>query len=262
MSKGCHKKIVLVIEDEVNVQNFASRVLELEGYRVLQAENGDECFRLMRESQVDLIVLDLKLPGVDGRLVLEQLKNDPELSSVPVIVFTASAAASQREKALKMGATDYLVKPLSAASLRGAIARILKRRYVSMPSRKASVLVVDDNEEFCQSIANILKLKGYEVVTAYDGFKALELVKKGGFDLALIDVRMPAMDGVETFKRFKEVAPDTPVIMVTAYAAEDLIREALREGVYGFLEKPLDFDEFFRLVAQATGQGGTNTGGG
>jgi len=124
-----------------------------------------------------------------------------------------------------------------------------------MPSKRVSVLVVDDNEEFCQSIANILKLKGYEVVTAYDGFKALELVKKDGFDLALMDVRMPAMDGVETFKRFKEVAPDTPVIMVTAEAAEDLIREALREGVYGFLKKPLDFDEFFRLVAQATGQG-------
>jgi len=131
-----------------------------------------------------------------------------------------------------------------------------------MPSNKASVLVVDDNEEFCQSIANILKLKGYKVVSVYDGFKALELVKKDVFDLALMDVRMPAMDGVETFKRFREVAPDTPVIMVTAYAAEDLIREALREGVYGFLKKPLDFDEFFRLVAQAAGQGGTNTGGG
>ena len=126
MSTGCQKKIVLVIEDEANVRNFASRVLELEGYRVLQAENGDECFRLMRESQVDLIVLDLKLPGVDGRLVLEQLKNDPELSSIPVVVFTASAAASQREKALKMGATDYLIKPVSAITLRETVARSLR----------------------------------------------------------------------------------------------------------------------------------------
>ena len=105
-------------------------MLYLEGYRVLQAENGDEGFRLVRESQVDLIVLDLKLPGVDGRLVLEQLKNDPELSSIPIVVFTASAAASQREKALKMGATDYLVKPVSAITLRETVARALclKRR--------------------------------------------------------------------------------------------------------------------------------------
>ena len=122
MSKGCHKKIVLVIEDEANVRTFASRVLELEGYRVLQAENGDEGFRLVRESQVNLIVLDLKLPGLDGWLVLEQLKNAPELSSIPVVVFTASAAVSQREKALRMGAVDYLVKPVSTARLREAVA--------------------------------------------------------------------------------------------------------------------------------------------
>ena len=75
-------------------------------------------------------MLDLKLPGVDGWLVLGQLKNDLELLSVPVIVFTASAAASQREKALKMGATDYLVKPVSAITLRETVARALclKRR--------------------------------------------------------------------------------------------------------------------------------------
>ena len=79
----------------------------------------------MRESQVDLIVLDLKVPGVDGWLVLEQLKNDPELSSIPVVVFTASAAASQRAQAMAIGAYDYLVKPVSAASLRKTIAHAL-----------------------------------------------------------------------------------------------------------------------------------------
>ena len=126
MSKKYPVRTVLVIEDEANIRNFASRVLDLKGYRVLQAENDNEGLRLVRESQVDLIVLDLKLPGVDGRLVLEQLKNDPELSSIPVVVFTASAAVSQREKALKMGATDYLVKPVSAITLRETVARNLR----------------------------------------------------------------------------------------------------------------------------------------
>ena len=105
-------------------------MLELEGYRVLQIENGDEGLRLVRESQVDFIVLDLKLPSDDGWVVLQQLKNDPELLSVPVIVFTASAAVSHREKALKMGATDYLVKPVSAGRLSKAVnsSLSLKRR--------------------------------------------------------------------------------------------------------------------------------------
>jgi CheY-like chemotaxis protein len=71
--------------------------------------------------------------------------------------------------------------------------------------------------------------------TAYDGFKALESVKQSGFDLVLIDIKMPVMNGVETFKKMKEIAPGTPVIMMSAYAVEDLIKEALQEEVLASL---------------------------
>ena len=122
-----------------------------------------------------------------------------------------------------------------------------------MPELK--ILVVDDNEEFCQNVKDILEMKDYAVATAYDGFKAVELVKQDGFDLVLMDVKMPKMDGVATFKRIQEIAPDTPVIMVTAYAVEELIREALREGAFGSLRKPLDFDKLFKLIERATPNG-------
>jgi len=121
-------KTVLIIEDEAEVRNFASRVLELEGYRILQAEDGDEGLRLARERRIALVLLDLRLPGDDGWVVLEQLKKEPELSSIPVVVFTASALERQRGRALAMGAADYLVKPLSAASLRKSVARILHQK--------------------------------------------------------------------------------------------------------------------------------------
>lgn len=122
-------------------------------------------------------------------------------------------------------------------------------------SEKLRILVVDDNKEFCQNVADILELKGYEVVSAHDGFKGLKLVKRNGFDLVLMDVKMPVMDGVETFRKVKKVAPDTPVIMVTAFAVEDLMTEALREGAYGSLKKPLDFDQLLAIIAYATGEG-------
>ena len=127
MRKG-KTKTVLVIEDEADVLNFASRVLELEGYRVLQAEDGDEGLRLVSKNQVALVLLDLLLPGRSGWEVLDQLKKEPELSSIPVVVFTASAGVPQQRRALSMGAADYMVKPLSAASLRGAVNRILRRK--------------------------------------------------------------------------------------------------------------------------------------
>jgi DNA-binding NtrC family response regulator len=93
------------------------------------------------------------------------------------------------------------------------------------------------------------------VATAYDGFKALESVKQNGFDLGLIDIKMPVMNGVETFKKMKEIAPGTPVIMMSAYAVEDLIREALQEEVFGFLKKPVDFEKLYKLIEQATAKG-------
>jgi DNA-binding NtrC family response regulator len=122
-------------------------------------------------------------------------------------------------------------------------------------SGKLRVLVVDDNEEFCKNVTDILELKGYEVMSAYDGFKGLEAVKENGFNLVLMDVKMPVMDGVEAYKKIKEIAADTPVIMVTAFAVEDLIREALQQGAYGSLKKPIDFDQLLELIEQATGKG-------
>ncbi len=117
---------------------------------------------------------------------------------------------------------------------------------------KSKILVVDDNENFCQSVADNLEIEGYEVVTAKDGFEALDLIKKNGFMLVLMDVRMPVMNGLETFKKVKEISPDVQVIMVTAFAVEDLIKEALNEGAFGVLNKPLDFDELFTLIRQAS----------
>ena len=118
---------ILIIEDEVEVRNFASRVLELEGYHILQAKDSEEGMMLVKGVPVSLVLLDLRLPEHNGWEVLEQIKNEPEISEIPVIVFTASAGVLQQEKGLKMGATDYLVKPLSAARLRETVARVLSR---------------------------------------------------------------------------------------------------------------------------------------
>ena len=126
MAKRREPKTVLIIEDEADILNFASRVLELEGYRVLQAGASKEGMRLVREGGISLVLLDLRLPGRDGWAALKQIKSDPELSAIPVIVFTASAGVSQRERALSMGAADYLVKPLSAASLKEAVVHVLQ----------------------------------------------------------------------------------------------------------------------------------------
>ena len=117
------------------------------------------------------------------------------------------------------------------------------------------ILIVDDNEEYCQNLSDIIDIKGYKVLTANNGFKALELVEENNIDLALIDMKMPEIDGVETFKRLKTISPNTPAIMITAYSMDNLINEALVEGAFGFLRKPFDFNRLFDLIESALPDG-------
>ncbi len=125
MGKKPEDNTVLIIEDDADVRTFACRVIELEGYTCLQADNTDETFRLLRENDINLVLLDLRLVDNNGWLILAQLKSDTETVSIPVIVFTASFGEQHRAQALEMGATAYLIKPLSANMLKEAVTRVL-----------------------------------------------------------------------------------------------------------------------------------------
>ena len=113
---------------------------------------------------------------------------------------------------------------------------------------KVSILIVDDNEGMCETLSDIMEDRGYRPVIALDGYEAVEKVREMDFDVILMDIRMPGMNGVETLKQIRSIQPDTAVVMMTAYAVEDLIREALREGAYGVLYKPLDIVRMIGLI--------------
>ena len=122
------KGLALVIEDEADVRRFASLVLALEGLTVVEVDTAERGLELACQKKYNLVLLDLRLPGRDGWSMLEEMKRNAKLCDTPVIVFTAFADVDSRDKALSMGAADYLVKPLSAAGLRESVERVLKRR--------------------------------------------------------------------------------------------------------------------------------------
>jgi CheY-like chemotaxis protein len=125
MTVCCGSRTVLVVEDNREIRDVAALVLELEGYHVLQAPDGDCGLRLARQHDVDLVVLDLKLPTISGWELLDEWMADPRLASVPVIVFSAYAEADCKSQALQAGAWEYLVKPQGADRLRSAVASAL-----------------------------------------------------------------------------------------------------------------------------------------
>jgi DNA-binding NtrC family response regulator len=115
---------------------------------------------------------------------------------------------------------------------------------------QAKILIVDDDPAMVDTLADILSDEGFRIGKAGDGYTAVEMIKENGIDMVLMDIRMPGMDGVETFRQLKEIKPDIKVIMMTAYAMDDMIEEVRRLKAYVCLNKPLDMDNLISLVTE------------
>jgi CheY-like chemotaxis protein len=123
-----------------------------------------------------------------------------------------------------------------------------------MTPPRPSILVVDDEVDTCRNLSDILTDLGYRVDVAHDGLSALELVRRHAYDVALLDLRMPGMDGLELFHRIRQLRSDTVGIIVTAYAGTDTAELALAAGAWQVLPKPVDFGRLLRVVEEALGQ--------
>lgn len=113
------------------------------------------------------------------------------------------------------------------------------------------VLLVDDEDGLRTTLAANLELDGFEVVEAADGAEALEHAERRSFDLVVTDIRMPGMNGVELFRAIRRLHPRVPVVLMTAFALEHLIQQALREGVYVVMSKPFDVEHAMRTLHAA-----------
>ncbi len=114
------------------------------------------------------------------------------------------------------------------------------------------ILVVDDEPGMRKSLADILLDEGYVVEVAEDGLQAVELCSQSAFDVVIMDVRMPGLDGVEAFRRIRTHRSGTRVILMSAFGVDELKYEALDEGAIAFLEKPLDIDAVVDLIENAS----------
>jgi DNA-binding response OmpR family regulator len=132
---------ILIIEDDTDILNFTSRVLEMEGYQVLRASDGRTGLEIVREKPVSLVLLDLRLPELDGWSVLQEMKQDVELARIPVVVLTAIAETTQRRRTMNMGAARYLVKPLSVNNLSRTVTDTLNQRGTQDPKAVESAVI-------------------------------------------------------------------------------------------------------------------------
>ena len=118
--------------------------------------------------------------------------------------------------------------------------------------KKIRVLLVDDEEQFVINMAKILKVRGFEVSTAFDGYEAVDAIEhEGRFDVVLLDVKMPGLDGIAVLREIKKREPNTEVIMLTGHATLTSGTQAMREGAYDYLMKPCDIEDLTEKLREA-----------
>jgi CheY-like chemotaxis protein len=117
---------ILVVENDPSLRRLTSQLLHLEGYEVVQAENGRYALEALADQAPELVLCDLLMPEMDGRAVLRAMKQDPRWSTIPLVFLTASAAASDRENCIAEGAAGFVIKPYEQMGLLDLISRLLR----------------------------------------------------------------------------------------------------------------------------------------
>jgi PAS domain S-box-containing protein len=200
---------VLVIDDDESVRGVLYNYLTRIGYHVSIAATGEEGLKLAKKERPDAITLDIMLPDIDGWSILSQLKSEPYLADVPVIILSM---IEDKNIGYSLGATDYLVKPVS----RDQLAIVLQKYNVGEVVNH--VLVVEDDEATREMITRMLVKAGCQVVEAENGRIALNLLETQSPDLILLDLMMPEVDGFEFVRRLRQLGRfnEVPIVVLTA----------------------------------------------
>lgn len=233
------KARVLVVDDQIGMLETFTDILEDKGFNVVTADDGFIAIERAKEQSFDLIFMDIKMPGINGVQTYREIKKiNPKIA---VIMMTAYSVEDLVEEAIEEGAYTVVYKPFDMDKVIRTIEKVLDT---------ALILVVDDRLDDRETFKDALESRGYSVTTAKDGYEAIELVKEGNFDIIFIDVKMPGVDGVKTFEEIHKIRPEIPVIMVTGYSAEELVRDAIDKGAYACIHKPLDMDVVLKMVEE------------
>jgi PAS domain S-box-containing protein len=228
-AEGHARGTVLVIDDDAAARDILARTLRKEGFEVAQAADGHEGLTLARERRPDVITLDVLMPGMDGWAVLTALKDDPDLSGIPVVMLSV---VDETNLGFALGASDYLTKPIDRERLTRVVARLAG-------DRGQPVLVVEDDAGARQALRRTLERDGWTVTEAENGREGLEAVAARLPTLVLLDLMMPVMDGFEFFEEFRQRADtrDVPVVVLTAKELSDDDRARLEGGVARIVQK-------------------------
>ncbi|HET8923308.1 MAG TPA: response regulator [Candidatus Acidoferrum sp.] len=263
---------VLVVDDNPTNRRILEGMLKRWEMRPVSVEGGEQALAQLVSAwkageAFSLVVLDMHMPKMDGFALVGRIRQRPELSAATIMMLTSAGHRGDAERCQKLGVSAYLLKPIRQSELREAVARVLGAseqkgkiplitRFSLGDARDGSeclrVLVAEDNAVNQRLIVRLLEKRGHRVVVAGNGREAVEAQEKEKFDLILMDMQMPEMDGFEATAVIREKEKNgrehVAIVALTAHAMKGDREKCLAAGMDGYLAKPIRHQELDEML--------------
>lgn len=240
-------KTVLHVDDDPLIHTYVKRLLSDQPYDVVVTQNGLEVRQLIQLKRPDIILMDLNMPGVRGDDLCAEIKADPGLCGIPVIMCSVDGGDAALNSSFRAGADDYLMKPFEKPQLLEKLGKAGRRKR---RRQREMILVVEDSLVVRNLIVQGLSQAGFMVISACDGREALNILETAEVDLILTDLDMPLMSGRELTRELRrsERHKSKPILMLSADQDEISISREKSVGVDEFIRKPFEIDKLVILV--------------
>lgn len=255
---------ILVVDDSAIMRLIIRKMLEEDGYLVLEATNGKEAVQTYRKHKPNLVLMDISMPGLDGINATQKIVKYDE--DAIIIMVSAMRQRAHVVEAIIKGASDYIIKPIDAERLLQSIhkkvpppikaPRKKEKKSAAKEKEGIKILIVEDRPMNQKLVATMLEKKGWKAMVASNGQEALEILEKDDFSLILMDLEMPEMDGYEATKEIrkrekeKEKKRAMPIIAMTAHDKEEYITKALEVGMESHIVKPIDTGILYTTIEE------------
>jgi DNA-binding NtrC family response regulator len=230
---------ILLVDDEDGLRQALAANLELEGFEVSEAASGEEALRILADRTFDVVLTDIRMPGMSGVELFERIKR--QNAQTPVVLTTAFSVHELVNGALRAGAFAVLPKPSRVADVVATVTRAARRPFV---------LIVDDARSGADGVLKALGAAGLRAQAVADAESAIALVTGGDVDVCVVDLAAPAVRVVNDLRR---LAPDIAVVMLSSESAPAAEPIAVRDA-FAWLRKPVEPGDLVQVVAEARGR--------
>ena len=228
---------ILVVDDEEEITEVVCEMIKAGGYQAYSAASGDEALEVYRKEQVDLVLTDLMMPGMNGWQLLRALKKQD--SQLPVVVFTGYAPEQGEAMLLNKETDGYLVKPIGNDRLQILLKALL---FPDNLGRPAEVLVIDDDRTTLKLVQRTLNRRGIYVHAFSDVFEGTQQLRSHTPDLLIVDLQLPGATGFEICRTVRTDSDTAlmPILVVTATPSRENVQKAIQLQINGFIAKPFE----------------------